>query len=129
MGLQVFDERFIFEDVEQINDTYSTFTPVVYFAPNPGRLDAVWITSSDTVDHVMTFAKQGGNPDFAALVALTIPAGAGTDGVTPPIELISGLVGTPGGLLMQANEELTAKLDSAPSSGKILGITAQGGIF
>lgn len=129
MGFQTFDERIAINLVAQLANSDGTTSRSIWTADaQVRRLDAIFISSTDTVDRYVQFNLNIGAAD-QALWEVLIPAGAG-HGVVPSVEVfetlnkvnLAGMVVGPGNIV-RWNAVVTL------TSAKILQLIALGGIF
>lgn len=127
MGLSQFDETF------PVNVAYelgigSTTVPhlIVNAAQGTIRVDKIWLTQDDTIDHVATLSYNSNYVNYP-LGSVNVPAGAGHNGV-PSIELLSAVLGSPNdGIVVAWNDGIAVGVELTMSGATTMGIAAFGG--
>ena len=90
MSFQTFDERIALGAASQLLPADTTVAKSFWTADaQVRRLDAIILSSTDTVDRAVQFAINLGSTD-QALFEVNVPAGAG-HGIVPPVEVFQTL--------------------------------------
>lgn len=129
MSFQVFDERISLAIGSQILPADTTVAKSFWtIAGDSRRLDAVVISSTDTVDRVVQFSVLLGATNFP-LFEVSIPAGSG-HGVVPPVELFAAVnLANLVGLVVPTNGTVQWAAVVTITAAKAITAVALGGIF
>jgi len=133
-------QPFFPQSLQQIalaNTLTTSVSNVVVGGTNGTKVEDLIITSTDTIDHAITFSSNV-NGTIANVAVINVPAGSGTTVGTLPVAVFannqfSGLPQDPNGnkYLYLANTGcgLCWVSNSAVSSGKAVGISGQAAVF
>jgi len=130
MGISQFDEQK--PVIAAVSWGDSDFPAPVSFWGYDGRilrLDSITITTDDTVDNALIFWVFHHTFASGILGTIPIPAGAGTDPLVPAVDAMPLLAPTLLAFFGTIDEALGAAPLAAPSSGKFIYVTAQGGVL
>lgn len=126
-GTATFNETYPFNPRNTI-DISAGLSPVSIAGQinEANRIDALLVTNTDTIDHVVQFSlDNGGNIAFIAVV--TVPAGSGT-GVIQAFDCLPAFpVSLQAGIALAANDSLFANVEVAMVGASYLGFTVMGG--
>lgn len=129
MSLQVFDEHTPLFIPLNIDD--GAATGLLTFAPiTPGtfRLDSIWGTNSDAIDHVVEISATDGT-STVLLGSANIPAGAGY-AAAPPIDLLAVILGLSQlGIAVGAGSQLFVNVEIAVVPTFVVTLLGVGGYF
>lgn len=129
MAWQTFDYNKLFEVDGYFLDSNGTVPQDIFPSTGLGMaIDALIFTSTDSVDHVVSLEAYTGSPP-EIIAAVKVPAGAGTDGVTPVVDAFSVLPSNLQRLVLATGTTISAVLEANPSTGKAVAYYAQGGTF
>ena len=131
MANQLFDIRTFHNYYMRFQDTYVAGTLNVYAGSATSVLELFqqfWAVSTDTVDQVLSLWLYDGTNSIL-LKSVTIPAGAGT-GAVPAVDLLGALSNqTPPSFYLAPTFRIQASLAAAPSTGKLVYLNSQSGVF
>jgi hypothetical protein len=129
MPLSQFDERvpvLLLNLIVAANTT--SFVNIAGGSPYGRRLDAVYATNTDSIDHAVELNVQDGMGGTSFLGGVNVPAGSGV--TLPSVELLSSLL-APGQpfLILQGSQTLNGAVAVAMVGISELDFTALGGDF
>jgi len=130
MGLSQFDEHFPAFDLEQIDNAWG-LTPINFWGASqpPMRVDAIYLSSTDTVDRYLQFWSTAGGANRGLLGTILVPALSGTNGVQPVIDAIPLLFPTQLCYLGDHFYGLAVAPVVAVTAGKYIYLSAVGGLL
>lgn len=110
-----------------------TTPKTLYIAGTEGALlDNISVTSTDTSTVILALTYNDGSNDFQ-LGEISVPAGAGTDGSTPSVNMMDAnylpFLQSRGGLPLGASHLLKVNAKSAVTTAKAIDIVAFGGNY
>ncbi len=102
MGVSVFDEQIPYTDFEKIDNAWGlSHITVIGNTNDRWRLDTLILTSNDVVDHDVQLWSSYSGAAQSLIGTVSVPAGAGTTSLLPPVEAVAillpgrGFVGEP----------------------------------
>lgn len=122
----------IAETGTSFTDADTTVAKAIFLAPADGStITNINATSDDTSDVIAVITKNDGSNDFI-IGEITIPAGAGTDGVTPAKSLldsvaIPGALQNDGSMILKAAWSIKVNAKVTMTAAKQVDIVASGG--
>lgn len=130
MGFTLYEERIPSVDMEPMDSAWG-LAPITVFGNSDRiiRLDSWIVTSDDTVDTVLQVWGSYSAVPTCLLGSAIIPAGAGTDGVTPAVELTQAIFPQSGTFIAYREFGLAIAPVAAISAGKHVYATTMGGII
>lgn len=127
MGLSQLEEKTPFEQQQTFANADGTaLKDVASLTTSNYRIDAIFVTSTDTAARVIDLYWNNGGAD-SLLGSANVPAGAGTGGAAT-VDLVATILGTsPGQFVLPATHKLRASMESAVTAAKTVDVTALGG--
>lgn len=130
MGNAIYDEKSpITGSVTFILPEGTTMKGVGPANYDPWRVDAIAVSNTDSIDHVLDVGWFDNYTvgALSRLASVVVPAGAG-DGTTPPLDVLAALAGPYiNGIILAATLGIGFTLAVAMGSGATLTIWVQGG--
>ena len=130
MAFQSFEYHSLLQFEDSVDSTYTPGTNrTILGSTHPAsKIDSLWATNSDTVALIAQLTDTSFSPTVV-LQSVSIPAGSGTDGTHPPIDLLANLPTGQQGLVLAVNSQVLWALTTAPGSGKVVSLYGCGGEF
>lgn len=127
MGLSIFDEQFPISKGNYLGDSDGTDPANLIGADQrPARVDHIWVTNNDTIDHVLTVSLHVGGSGYA-IGSVTVPLGTGYAGVRC-IDLIQELCDPAiDGIALKPGDAIYANNEVACNTGKVVTFASVGG--
>jgi len=129
VSIALFDERVPVVATAAILPADTTGAKSLYTAPASGaRFDDILIWNNDTIAHELNLTLRNGGTPYG-IGSVSIAAGAGTAGA-PAVNLAATLAPTAqAGWVLPSGVSLELNVSVAVQAGKVLAITAFGGLF
>ena len=129
MGFSIYDEHVLVFSTQQLVAADTTVFKSLLTGSGLGqRLDAILVSNSDIIDHVVEFRMVTG-VIYAPVGGVLILAGAGA-GVIPAVDVVTLLpFGAPAGPLLAPNAAIQARVVVAVTAAYAVGFYLAGGAF
>lgn len=129
MGLSVFDERTAYNTSRLVVPADGTAVlPLVPIAISDRRIDCVYVSNRDAIDHVISLIKTTDGVE-TSLGSTTMATNTGYGGTASRDILIDVLNGSTAGLVLAPTELLGVQLAVAVTATFDVSATAVGGLF
>ena len=90
-----------------------------------GRVDRIYLTSTAAAPHDVALYSHSGTANYIIAV-VSVPAGAGTSAI-PPVDLITAMVGSPGGIAILTPQSLYMGVLVTLSGAEVINAVVLGG--
>ena len=125
-GLDHYSESAAIITLQQLTAAMTT-TPqsIVAASGAPQRYDQIILSSTSVANHDVALYAHAGSGNYIIAV-VNVPAGAGTS-VVPPVDLVAGIPGLPGGVVVSGATGLYFGVLVILGAGEVINAVALGG--